>query len=296
MKAYLRALAARLTAYLLRKTYNADHFRYWERQGYHVTPVHFYQPIPNTAELAQRYPPKSDLIGVRWNADGQLALLEQLRAYAPETERFPFHADPAKGDHFYLNNGLFMGIDPLIYHCLIRHFQPKQIIEIGAGFSTLLAAQATQGTITAVEPYPRPFIQQGAYGIRHISERVEDLPIAFFEQLQADDLLFIDSSHVVRTGGDVNYLILNVLPRLKAGVLVHLHDIFLPYEYPTAWILEKHWFWTEQYLLHAFLIHNPRVEIVLANHFLERDHADRLRSIFPKAPTWTGGSFWLRIL
>jgi hypothetical protein len=193
---------------------------------------------------------------------------------------------------------LFVGIDPHIYHCMVRHFKPGKVIEVGAGFSTLIAAavlkQNGSGEIIAVEPYPRDFIASGAHGIQHIAQKAEALGAAFFDGLNAGDMLFIDSSHVVKTGGDVNYLILDILPRLKSGVIVHIHDIFLPYDYPKGWLLENGWFWTEQYLVQALLIHNPRLKILLANHFLERDHAEALQRVFPAALRWTGGSLWLQ--
>ena len=88
---------------------------------------------------------------------------------------------------------------------------------------------------------------------------------------------------------------LEVLPRLQSGVIIHIHDIFLPYEYPRDWLLTNHWFWTEQYLVQAYLSHNPQVEILLANHWLEQEHAADLRQTFPDALKWTGGSLWLRV-
>lgn len=297
-------LAARLIARLLRVggVYTHDHFRYWEAQGFHITPVHFYQPIPDTRELAARYPGRSDLPGIAWQPGAQLALLRDVLAtYAPETADWP--AQPGAPDTFYLHNGMFVGIDPHLYHSMVRHFRPRTIIEVGAGFSTLVAAgavarNAAEGhpaRLIAVEPYPRDFIRRGAHAIEHSAQRAEDLDPAFFDQLAAGDMLFIDSSHVVRTGGDVVYLLLEVLPRLQPGVIVHLHDIFLPEDYPSAWTLDKGWFWTEQYLLRALLVEHRRAEVLLGAHWLERDHPDTLREVFPTAGRWTGASLWLRL-
>jgi hypothetical protein len=107
-------------------------------------------------------------------------------------------------------------------------------------------------------------------------------------------VLFIDSSHVSKVGGDVNFLFLEVLPRLRPGVIVHLHDVFLPAEYPRDWVVEKGRFWTEQYLLQAFLTFNDAWEILLANNYLGLEHAEALRTTFPTSPWWGGGSFWMR--
>jgi hypothetical protein len=118
--------------------------------------------------------------------------------------------------------------------------------------------------------------------------------VAFFEHIQEGDVLFIDTSHVVRTGGDVNFLFLEVLPRLNPGVIVHVHDIFLPFEYPREWILEQKRFFSEQYLLHAFLLFNSSFEVLLANSFLAHHHNEAFRRTFPNSPWWGGGSFWVR--
>jgi hypothetical protein len=299
LKRPLAALAISLIPRLLKLpgVMNRETFKTWEKAGYHITPVHFYQPIPDTRELAKAYPKPSALSGIEWNEDGQRELLRVFDAFAGETATFA--QKPSSPESFYLDNGLFVGIDPHIYYSVIRHFKPRKIIEVGAGFSTLVAAQALKangsGQVIAVEPYPRNFIERGVNGIQHIAQKAEALGAAFFDQLEANDILFIDSSHVVKTSGDVNYLVLDVLPRLKSGVIVHIHDIFLPFDYPEEWTLQNHWFWTEQYLVQAFLIHNARVEILLANNFLAEAYYDDLKRLFPHALKWTGGSLWLRI-
>ena len=116
----------------------------------------------------------------------------------------------------------------------------------------------------------------------------------FFSQLDSGDILFIDSSHTVKIGGDVNYLFLEVLPRLKPGVIVHVHDIFFPFEYRRHWVLDEFRFWTEQYLLQAFLTFNSEFEVLMANYYLSRYHKEHLRAAFPDLPRWIGGSFWMR--
>jgi hypothetical protein len=123
---------------------------------------------------------------------------------------------------------------------------------------------------------------------------VQEVELELFQQLGAGDVLFIDSSHVVKTGGDVNYLYLEVLPRLRPGVVVHVHDIFLPGEYRKDWVTEEFRFWTEQYLLQAFLAFNSEFEVLLCNSYLGRYHRPALQNVFPKAPWWGGGSFWMQ--
>jgi hypothetical protein len=122
-----------------------------------------------------------------------------------------------------------------------------------------------------------------------------DIALEEFAALDAGDVLFVDTTHTVKTGGDVNYLVLEALPALSPGVLVHFHDIFLPWEYPRLW-LEKELYWAEQYLLQAFLAFNPRFEVLFAAHHLSRAAPDRLARTVPSfRPGKWPGAFWLRV-
>jgi len=292
---------ARLVAIVLRggAAYDPTNFSLWEKRGYHITPVHFYQPVPDTRELAQLlYPRISKCPGIDLQSEPQARLLREVfPQYAEEYNNFP--AKQSLTDiSFYLDNDAFTGIDPHVYHCMVRHFQPRTIIEVGSGYSTLLAAQAIQrnatGRLIAVDPWPRDFIAAGVEKMELVCRKVEELTPEFFLQLQANDILFVDSSHVIRTAGDVGFLLLEVLPTLRPGVFIHFHDIFLPYDYPKEWLLEKHLFWTEQYLLQAYLADNSKVEVVFASNFMAHQHPQALRTVFPKALWWGGGSFWIR--
>jgi hypothetical protein len=127
-----------------------------------------------------------------------------------------------------------------------------------------------------------------------IEKKVQDIDLNFFSQLRAGDMLFIDSSHTVKIGGDVNYLFLEVLPRLKPGVIVHVHDIFLPFDYRRDWVLDELRFWTEQYLLQAFLVFNAEFEVLMANSYLNQYHQEDLKAAFPNLSSWGGSSFWMR--
>ena len=170
--------------------------------------------------------------------------------------------------------------------------------------STLLATEAirkneTEGNpcrFTAIDAHPRPFIKLGIPGLTELLEtRVESVPLERFSSLEENDILFIDSSHVVRIGGDVNYLYLEVIPRLKGGVIVHCHDIFLPSEYPKDWVLEQRLFLTEQYLLQAFLAFNSEFEVLMANSFLHVNDPESLRTAFASyGKDSRPGSFWFR--
>jgi hypothetical protein len=184
---------------------------------------------------------------------------------------------------------------------MVRHFQPRRIIEVGSGFSSLVLGQAASknksSALICVDPFPHELIRKSNTipALQSLIEtKVQDVDVEFFSQLESGDILFIDSSHTVKIGGDVNYLFLEVLPRLKAGVIVHVHDIFFPFEYRRDWMLEEFRFWTEQYLLQAFLIFNSEFEVLMANSYLNHYYPSDLKAAFPDLRRWIGGSFWMR--
>lgn len=205
-------------------------------------------------------------------------------------------ADPAQ---FYLGNNVFDGTDALSLYCMIRWLQPSKIIEVGSGHSSRLAAQAARANgkteLVCIEPNPDPILVNGFPGLSElIAVDVQEVDPRRFDELDDGDILFIDSSHVVKAGSDVNYLILDVLPRVRPGVVVHLHDVFLPQHYPRSWLIDQLWFWSEQYLLQAFLAFNNAFEVLLSTAYLGLRHVEDLQATFPKSPWWNhGGSLWM---
>ena len=275
-------------------------FPVWERHGFHVTPVHFYQPIPDTQSLPQKlWDHPSELVGIDMNDSVQLDLLRnRFPKFRGEYEQLPTKPT-GQPSRFHLNNDFFDGTDALVAYCMVRHFQPRLIIEVGSGFSSLIAAEAAaknkSSALICIEPFPREFLRQRFPRLHSLIEKkVEDLDLDFFSQLGPGDILFIDSSHTIKIGGDVNYLFLEVLPRLKPGVIVHVHDIFLPFDYRRDWVMDEFRFWTEQYLLQAFLTFNSEFEVLMANSYLGHYHKEDLKTTFPNSPWWGGGSFWMR--
>ena len=280
----------------LRGTEHRELFLTWEKHGFHVTPVHFYEPIPDTQSLPETlWSQPSDLVGINMNDSMQLDLLRNhFSKFRGEYESFP--AEPPPGQLWP-----FRGTDVLVAYCMVRHFQPRRIIEVGSGFSSLVLGQAAaknkSSALICIDPFPHELLRKsnGIPALRSLIEtKVQDVDVEFFSQLESGDILFIDSSHTVKTGGDVNYLLLEVLPRLKAGVIVHVHDIFFPFEYRRDWMLEELRFWTEQYLLQAFLIFNSEFEVLMANRYLNHYYPLDLKASFPNLRRWIGGSFWMR--
>ncbi len=276
------------------------YFPLWEEHGFHLSPVHFYEPIPDTRTLTDALLEKeSELVGIDIREADQLDLLRkvfpQFRAEYAEIPREPA-ADPKQ---FYLNNGYFTGADALVYYGMVRHFKPQLLIEVGSGFSSRLAAQAClrngHGELICIEPNPDQVLRDGFPGLTMlIAKRVEEVGFDLFQRLRANDILFIDSSHVVRCGGDVNCLLLEIVPRLNPGVIVHLHDILLPQEYGRAWVIDRYRFFSEQYLLQAFLTFNTEFHVLFANRYMALKHQGEMAALFPNSSGFGSTSFWMR--
>lgn len=282
-------------------------FPFWERLGVHVTPVHYHSPVPDTRSFpAGLWTKRLSATGVDLRESEQVELLEDFRSrFADEIDAIPLEptADPTQ---YYVRNNAFESVDGEILYCMVRYLRPRRVIEIGSGFSTLITAQALRrnaaesgaaADFTAIEPYPNAVIRAGVPGLtRLLSAQVQEVPIDTFRALDRDDILFIDSSHVVASGSDVVYEFLEILPQLRPGVIVHVHDIFLPVEYKREWLMSLRMFWNEQYILQAMLANNPTWEVLWGGSYMHLAHPDRLtrafRSYDPRT-VWPA-SFWVR--
>jgi len=279
-------------------------FRLLERLGIHLTPNHYHFPIPDTSRLEPSlWARSSEMPGVDMNEPGQLALLERFTAaYGREWAELPRTRTQSKSG-FHLENRHFETVDAEIYYGLIRERGPRRILEIGTGFSTRLALCALEknrqagkpGGLTLCDPRPPHWAHAGSDGIERIVQSpVQELSFREFTDLGAADILFIDSTHVLAIGSDVQFLFLDVLPRLNPGVLVHVHDIFFPQEYPRYWVRDRLRFWNEQYLLQAFLAFNQSFRTVWASHWMSVRHTDQLQRAIPSfLPGKSPGSFWM---
>ncbi|KKQ50046.1 MAG: hypothetical protein US68_C0009G0001, partial [Candidatus Shapirobacteria bacterium GW2011_GWE1_38_10] len=276
-----------------------DMFEYLESKGLHLTPVHFYQPIPDLSSLNwEKISKPQKIFGINFNDKKQLVLLNKFKKYQKEYNLFPT-TKPKKNYEFFLNNLAFDNVDAMNYYNIVRHFKPKTIIEIGSGQSTKIAAKACllnkDTKLISIEPYPQPILRKGFPGLyKLIPKKVENVDINTFKKLNKNDILFIDSSHVLNTGSDVVYEYLQILPQLKKGVIIHIHDIFFPFDYPTAWIKDEKRFWTEQYLVQALLTFSKAFQILLSNNYISHKYSNELRNIYPKLPHIGGGSLWLK--
>jgi predicted O-methyltransferase YrrM len=256
----------------------------------HMTPVHFYSPIPDVGGLSDdHFGRVRECVGLDFRTSEQLVRLDQtFSRYARE------YTPP-------VNSGLSR-VDALALYAMIRDRKPGLLIEIGSGESTKISLSAIRkneeeghrGRMVAIEPYPQAYLRGIDHRLELIEEKVQELSADFLAQA---DVLFIDSSHVSKIGSDVNFEILEVLPKLRVGTLVHWHDIMIPTEYPRAWIEHGNMFWNESYLVHAFMLFNDSFRTVWASKYMQLTHPDRLHQVFPyfepTDPDQQLSSFWI---
>lgn len=264
---------------------------------------HYYEPFFNPAHLTRPLHEDRDLPGIDLNVPGQLALLDRF-SYQEELKALPWSC-PAELGYYYDNPNFGPGDADYLYS-IIRLMRPSCIVEIGAGSSTLLAVSAVAANRlqdtgyrcrqVCIEPYEMPWLEM-VPDVEVIRRRLQDIDLKLFLQLKRGDILFIDSSHVVRPQGDVVCVYLQILPRLAPGVLIHVHDIFTPRDYPEKWLVHEMRLWNEQYLLEAFLTLNHGFRVIGAVNFLSRHY---WRQISQKCPLLAErhlpcplGSFWL---
>jgi len=267
-------------------------FERFERLGIHVLPVHFYSPVPDTRELRRdlsKWYREGSFIGVDFNMGEQIQLLDKLRAYHSEYDNLPPY-EKVRMRGFGEGYG---EVEAHILHAMVRHLKSSNVIEVGSGISTFFTVNALSlnkksdnigSKILCVDPYPRREINEikGDCQIEMISRPVQEISAEVFEVLNKGDILFIDSSHIVKINSDVNYLYFEVLPRLNEGVVIHIHDIPFPYPTPDPehWVFRKHQFWTEAALVQAFLMYNTAFKILLSSSYLHYKAPDALKSAF----------------
>lgn len=266
-------------------------------------PGHFYSPIASREEISEAFrrgiagPP---FPGVDLNEQAQIALLDVFARYYPE---HPFAEEPSADRRFYLNNPSYGHFDALMLYSMLRHETPRRIIEVGSGFSSAAMLDLNETIfdsavrLTFIDPDMsrlRPLLRSGDdQCVALIEQRVQEVPLEVFSELEAGDVLFIDSSHVSKIGSDVNRLYFEVLPVLRPGVRVHIHDVAGNLEYPREW-LEEGRAWNEQYLIRAFLMYNSLWRIDLLSGWLYNTKHAFMRETMPLCTRGGGGQIWIR--
>ena len=263
---------------------------------------HYYEPLYKTQKLK----PLSDsrpLPGIDFNEKGQIGLLKKF-TYQDELLDIPRMKKESKIAYSYDSGSFGSGDSEFLYN-IVRYYKPQKILEIGSGASTLMVKNALvknklednayKCQHICIEPYEAPWLEKIGVDVRR--ERVENIDKAVFNQLNEGDILFIDSSHVIRPQGDVLFLYLEIIPSLPPGVLIHLHDIFTPRDYLEEWVVDQVKLWNEQYLLEALLIHNAKLEVIGSLNFLKHHYPKEICSACPVLEEQFAfrepGSFWL---
>lgn len=247
---------------------------------------HYYEPQFDYRKIKQPFSKDRTLPGIDWNTSDQLKMLDMF-SFSKELENIP--KEKTDTLEFYLNNGFFESGDAEYWYQLIRSIKPRRIFEVGSGNSTLMAIKAIQKNQEqdpsysckhiCIEPYEAPWLEE--MGVSAIRQKIEDVELAFFSELVENDILFIDSSHIIRPQGDVLFEYLELLPTLNKGVIVHLHDIFSPKNYLKQWMEDEVRLWNEQYLLEAFLSHNSSWKIIGDLNYLFHNYYEKLKSVAP---------------
>jgi hypothetical protein len=261
---------------------------------------HYYEPQFDMRDTKRPFSAERDLPGIDWNIHEQLEILEQFSC-CDELADYP--RQETDNLRFYFDNDAFKSGDAEYWYQMIRLKKPKRIFEIGSGYSTLMANDAIRKNQEenpnytckhlCIEPYEMPWLEQT--GVSVLRKKVEDIETSFFSELEENDILFIDSSHVIRPEGDVLVEYLEIIPTLNKGVIVHVHDIFSPRNYLTEWLTSYVRFWNEQYLLEAFLSQNKSWKIIGSINYLHHNHHKELKAVCPfLTPDREPGSFYIQ--
>lgn len=265
---------------------------------------HYYSPVISIEDIKKR---ESDIWknaeidgiqGIDLRTREQIQLVHMFANYYDE---MPFKADKQSKIRYQFENDYYSYTDGIILYSFIRHFKPKRIIEIGSGYSSAVMLDTNELffdnkiELLFIDPYSERLnslmTEVDKRQVKVIESDVQLVSLDVFEKLEAGDILFIDSTHVTKTGSDVNYILFEILPKLKKGVLIHFHDIFYPFEYPKEWVF-RGVNWNEDYILKAFLMYNDKFEIKIFSEYLHKLHKSTFSDL-PLSYKNTGGNLWI---
>jgi predicted O-methyltransferase YrrM len=272
-------------------------------------PGHYHSPVVNPSQVKeyvsrQRKLRATDISGIRIDLDHMLAFFNKQSEVITSA---PFTNAKRDGHRFFFDGSPFPYGDAITLNAMIEYLKPKRIVEIGSGYSTACMLDSADQfglvnlRIVCVEPYPdrlRALLREDDFSgrVSLIELPVQDVPVDSLVDLEPNDILFIDSTHVLKTGSDVHYELFEILPRLRPGVFVHFHDIGFPFEYPDEWIFRDNYSWNETYALRAFLMFNRRFEIFFWASIFGRTFPDLVKKTNPLFAAHNGGSIWLTVM
>ena len=280
-----------------------------QSRGFHFQRRDYYSPLNDLAFLDENrdlWQGRELPLGIDWDLDAQLAHVRRLAPAILELSDVPQEMPPGPPSYHWRNDFWTAG-DALIHYGMLRDVRPKRVVEVGCGWSSLLLAKAlarneaegaSRTVVDQVEPYARKDLLRALPDHWKLHETIlQRAPLELFESLGEGDVCFYDGSHVARAGSDVNWFFFEILPRLAPGVIVHLHDVFWPNDYPEEWIFERGQTWNEQYVLQAFLMYNREFEPIIANAAVFLGRPGEMEELFSSLPVIRSGcSIWLRRL
>jgi methyltransferase family protein len=268
-------------------------------------PGHFSSPIPSKELLLKKQNRifninKGTIEGVNLNKNFQLDLLESFFEFSSD---FDLPEKRQSGKRYFYDNPFFRYNDAYIMYCFLRKFKPNNIIEIGSGYSSAFLLDSIDSinnyssNLTFIEPYPERLYSLLSKEDRNrttiIEKKIQDVSIEPFKNLNSNDILFVDTSHVLKIDSDLSKIIFSILPALNKGVLIHFHDIFWPFEYPKV-IIDDGRLWNESYFLRSFLQYNDIFEILFFSSYLESFYKEVIVEKIPGFVNASGSSLWLR--
>jgi hypothetical protein len=268
-------------------------------------PGHYYSAVPSLEAIKQReniiweQDLNKNISGIVLDPESQVKCISDLSVYYKD---LPYGTLKKENRRYDFDNSFYSYTDGIILYSLIRHIRPNEIIEIGSGFSSALMLDINEIffenkiNLTFIEPNAERlfslFTEKDKQTVKVINSEVQLIDKSIFKTLEQGDILFIDSSHVAKTGSDLNFILFEILPEIKRGVYIHFHDIFYPFEYPKEWIYAGR-NWNEDYFLKAFLMYNTTFEIIIFSDYIHKYYAEAF-SKMPLTYKNTGGSLWLR--
>ena len=272
-----------------------------QKFGVNVLPSDFYSNVPSIEEIESSYEYATDeppYFNTHVFEQEKLRhTLEEILEFSTEFNP-PIDGDEETCQRFFWKNSQFSYSDAMSYYCFIRSVRPASILEIGSGFSTLVALEAIEknraGTIHCIEPFPRDFLKKDDRLALYPIKAQDMYPEVLNDMLQDNDFLFIDSTHTVKTGSDCLHIYLRLLPEIRRNIFVHVHDVFLPFGMPQHWLLNRQIFWTEQYLLLSFLIDNPKASVLYGSKYNAQWNSLLMEKLMGDKYPFGGGSLWFR--
>jgi hypothetical protein len=270
------------------------------------SPGHFHSPVVDPSTIVDyvkkqyRQEPE-DIKGIVFDED---AMVRFWIANAELIKNTQFSEHDDGRNRYYYDNNIFPGADAITLRAMIAHFRPRNVIEVGSGFSSACMLDTVDHlriqdfAMTCIDPDPnrlRSILrEEDRSRVEIIEAPVQDIALSMFSKLTVNDILFIDSTHVLKTASDVHYELFSILPSLNKGVLVHFHDIQYPFEYPWGWLFDSNYSWNEIYALQAFLMYNSAFEVVFWNGLFAHRRQELVRQTNPLFLENPGGSIWLR--